>query len=115
MTHHREEDSIEFEVSFSNKEEAEIRTRLIALQAKIREANIPVIILLCGVNGSGDAFGPMGNYEIMTFARLRTPRRAKRSYRIPPLLVRYADERKNRHFCQLVVFRSDGIPRLRQN
>jgi len=53
MTHHREEDGIEFEVNFSNKEEAEIRTRLIALQAKIREANIPVIILLCGVNGSG--------------------------------------------------------------
>ena len=53
MTHHREEDNIEFEPDFSGKEEAEIRTRLIALQEKIRDANIPVIVLLCGVNGSG--------------------------------------------------------------
>ena len=53
MAHHSEEDDIEFEANFSNKEEAEIRTRLIALQEKIREANVPVIVLLCGVNGSG--------------------------------------------------------------
>ncbi|MBR1777220.1 MAG: polyphosphate kinase [Alphaproteobacteria bacterium] len=53
MAHHSEEDDIEFEASFSGKEEAGIRTRLIALQEKIREANVPVIILLCGVNGSG--------------------------------------------------------------
>lgn len=53
MAHHSEEDDIEFEANFSGKEEAEIRTRLIALQEKIREANVPVIVLLCGVNGSG--------------------------------------------------------------
>lgn len=53
MAHKTKENEIVFEVSFSNKEEAEIRTRLIALQEKIREANVPVIVLLCGVNGSG--------------------------------------------------------------
>lgn len=47
------EDDIELEANFSNKEEAEIRTRLITLQDKITEANVPVIVLLCGVNGSG--------------------------------------------------------------
>ena len=50
---HAKMNDIELEINFSSKEEAEIRTRLIALQEKIREANIPVIILLCGVNGSG--------------------------------------------------------------
>lgn len=34
MAHHSEEDDIEFEANFSGKEEAEIRTRLIALQEK---------------------------------------------------------------------------------
>lgn len=53
MKHLSEQDDIEFEAKFSGKEEAQIRTRLIALQEKIREANIPVIVLLCGVNGSG--------------------------------------------------------------
>lgn len=48
-----EEDEIELEANFSNEEETEIRTRLIALQEKIQEANIPVIVVLCGVNGSG--------------------------------------------------------------
>ena len=53
MTRHTKRNDIEFEAKFSGREEAEIRTRLIALQEKIREANIPVIVLLCGVNGSG--------------------------------------------------------------
>lgn len=53
MKHGVKENNIEFEAKFSAKEEAEIRTRLIALQEKIREANVPVIVLLCGVNGSG--------------------------------------------------------------
>ena len=53
MAHHSEEDDIEFEANFSSKEEAEIRTRLINLIEKIKEANIAVIFLLCGVNGSG--------------------------------------------------------------
>ena len=53
MAHHSEEDDIEFEANFSSKEETEIRTRLINLQEKIKEANIAVILLLCGVNGSG--------------------------------------------------------------
>ena len=48
MKHLSEQDDIEFEAKFSGKEEAQIRTRLIALQEKIREANIPVIVLLCG-------------------------------------------------------------------
>ena len=53
MAHHRIKNDIQFKAAFSGKEEAEIRTRLISLQEKIREANIPVIVLLCGVNGSG--------------------------------------------------------------
>lgn len=53
MAHASEEEVVEFEASFDNKEETAIRTRLINLQQKIREANIPVILLLCGVNGSG--------------------------------------------------------------
>ena len=53
MAHQRVRNDIQFKAAFSGKEEAEIRTRLISLQEKIREANIPVIVLLCGVNGSG--------------------------------------------------------------
>lgn len=53
MSHYSEEEQIEFEASFSNEEEGKIRTRLIALQEKIKEANVPVIVVLCGVNGSG--------------------------------------------------------------
>lgn len=51
--HHSEDEEIEFEANFSDKEETAIRTRLISLQTKIREVNVPVIVLLCGVNGSG--------------------------------------------------------------
>lgn len=53
MAHYSEEETIEFEANLDNKEEAKLRTRLIDLQAKIKEANLPVFLLLCGVNGSG--------------------------------------------------------------
>lgn len=51
-------DIVEWETHFSSKEEAVLRTRLIALQNKIREANVPVYIVLCGVSGAGK-FGTM--------------------------------------------------------
>ena len=41
------------EVSFNAQEETAIRTRLIRLQEKITEAKVPVVVLLCGPNGSG--------------------------------------------------------------
>lgn len=46
-------DIAEFEPDFSDKEETEIRTALIKLQEKVQEAKVPVVLLLCGANGSG--------------------------------------------------------------
>ena len=46
-------DISEFEPDFSDKEETEIRTALIKLQEKVQEAKVPVVLLLCGANGSG--------------------------------------------------------------
>lgn len=51
-------DAVEWETHFSSKEETKLRTDLIALQNKIRQANVPVYIVLCGVSGAGK-FGTM--------------------------------------------------------
>ena len=92
----------EFEAHFSDKEETKIRTRLINLQAKIKEANVPVYILLCGVSGAGK------NGAMFALRDWMDPRDVKmNAYEREEKTDEYADWR--RYWCDTVLNGQIGV------